>query len=34
MAAEQSPDLLAKKVFQITMIGSALFIGVVFAFIL
>lgn len=34
MADQDSPDALAKKIFVWTMIYAALYIGVVFAFIL
>lgn len=34
MAKEESPEIIARKTFVVTMIGSALFIGVVFTFIL
>lgn len=34
MAKEESPDTIATKTFVATMIGSVLFIGVVFVFIL
>jgi hypothetical protein len=34
MAKEESPDTIAAKTFVVTMIGTFLFIGVVFAFIL
>lgn len=34
MAKEESPETIAQKTFVVTMIGSALFIGVVFVFIL
>lgn len=34
MAKEESPETIAQKVFVTTMIGAALFVGVVFVFIL
>ncbi len=34
MAADYDPEELARKTFRITMIGSVLFIGGVFAFII
>lgn len=34
MAKEESPEVIAQKTFVVTMFGSALFIGVVFVFIL
>lgn len=34
MAEQESPDALAKKIFVWTMVYAALYIGVVFAFIL
>lgn len=34
MAKEDPPEAMAKKTFVITMLGAALFIGIVFAFIL
>jgi len=34
MAKEDPPETMAKKTFVITMMGAALFIGIVFAFIL
>ncbi len=32
--SDQGPDELAKKAFVYTMVGTAIYIGVVFAFIL
>lgn len=34
MADQEDPLALSKKIFVMTMIGAALYIGVVFAFIL
>jgi hypothetical protein len=34
MAKEESPETMAKTTFVITMVGAALFIGIVFTFIL
>lgn len=34
MAKEESPDIIAKKTFVVTMVGAALFVGVVIVFIL
>lgn len=34
MAKEDPPEVMAKRTFVITMVGAALFIGIVFAFIL
>lgn len=34
MAAEETPNQILNKVFWVTIIGAALFIGTVFAFIL
>lgn len=34
MAQEETPEQMAKKVFVITIVGAALFVGVVFVFIL
>lgn len=34
MAKEESPETIARKTFVVTMVGAALFIGVVFTLIL
>jgi hypothetical protein len=34
MASDDSPDQMAKKVFVVTMIGTVLYVGTVFIFIL